>query len=855
MHSGRFLYFAALLLLCSLMLQNPAHAQNNYLPAPFVPWLEDQGYVVEQADLTVPEKHAVLQPWERTPERPALTPRDTLALMKELGEKHEEVDIPSPLEEIYSSRIIEPLTQFGYDLFENTGTIDKEKRRAMPGGAVQDDFLLSSGDTLSIIFRGQRNSTDTYVIDSQGQLIIEDLPPVTAAGRTIGQVRNQLVTFAQQLHNTDVFVSLNEVRQIDVLVVGHVRKPGRKTLTVFHTVLDALNDSGGIEKTGSLRQIKLVRHGRSTVIDLYGLLIHGSANMDLALQDGDKLIIPPIGPTVAVSGGVKRPGIYEITPQLKGMLYKPQDASEKLTLEEMLELSGGVLTPGQNRFIKLGLTPDGRETVDDITKPYDPVFSDGSILSVASSREARAGTIELTGHTRRPGIHDLDKVKTLSALLDDEQVLGPDIYPLIGVIERWDDSQMTGKLLDFPPLLVVKGQFDRKLEDGDIVHLFSRKQVLELQKPAALHKEEQELESGSALDVPDRITDPVMASFLTERAAFIRGAVRQQGAYPLAEGASLENLIAVAGGLTLEASTGNIEVTSALHGQNGQAHGRSGTQRKNINFNEDDPSEIMLEPGDTVRVNQKFHKIADNSVMIIGEVSHPGRYDLMPGDKLSDLLRRAGGLTGQAYPDGAIFSRESERKSEESRFRAAARDLERALAVAMEDQDKAPDANQIGLARQLAAELRQVEAVGRITVEADPGVLVTEPELDILLETGDRVYIPKRPLTVRVNGEVLSPATLQFRKDKNPRDYIAEAGNYTYHADKDRVFVLYPDGSAQPLLVNNWNHTPSFIPPGSTIVVPRDPKPFDFIQSARDITQILSNLAITGIFLDDLRDN
>ena len=159
------------------------------------------------------------------------------------------------------------------------------------------------------------------------------------------------------------------------------------------------------------------------------------------------------------------------------------------------------------------------------------------------------------------------------------------------------------------------------------------------------------------------------------------------------------------------------------------------------------------------------------------------------------------------------------------------------------------------MARDLAAELRQVEAVGRITVEADPGILDTQPELDMLLESGDRLYIPQRPLTVRVAGEVLSPASLQFRKEKNPRDYVAEAGGYTYHADKDRVFVLYPDGSAQPLQLSMWNHNAVMIPPGSTIVVPRDPKPFDFIQSARDVSQILSNLAITGIFLDDIRDD
>jgi hypothetical protein len=210
-------------------------------------------------------------------------------------------------------------------------------------------------------------------------------------------------------------------------------------------------------------------------------------------------------------------------------------------------------------------------------------------------------------------------------------------------------------------------------------------------------------------------------------------------------------------------------------------------------------------------------------------------------------------MTPQAYPPGAIFSRESERKAEEGRFRATARDLEQSLAAAMQDKDKAPDASQIAMAQDLAAQLREVEAVGRITVETDPNVLAAQPELDMLLESGDRVYVPRRPLTVKVNGEVLSPAALQFRSSKDARDYIAEAGGFTYNADKDRVFVVYPDGSAQPLQVNAWNHLAVMIPPGSSIVVPRDPKPFNFIDTARDLSQILSNLAVTGIFLDDIR--
>lgn len=847
------LLFLVLLALCVFAFQARGHAQGNYLPAPYVPWLEDQGSAQEEKGKEGKSKAPAARR-DDIPGKAVITPKDTRALIEHLKKEDRDFAPPSPLEEAYSRRIIDQLTQFGYDLFADAGKErDKHDRAGIPAGAVQDDFVLSIGDKLNIVFRGQRSGTDTYTVNNQGLLIVADLPPVPAAGRNMGQVREALEDQAQRLHNTDIFIALDEVRQIDVLVVGHVGSPGRKTLTVFNTVLDALNESGGIDKTGSLRQIKLVRHGRSTVIDLYGLLVHGSANMDLGLQDGDKLIIPPIGPTVAVAGGVKRPAIYEIQPLMRGMLHEPHNASRSISLEEMLEMAGGVLSPGQNRFMKLGLTADGRETVEEIAKPHEPVFNDGSILMVAPSVEARAGTVELTGHTNRPGIHDLDRAQTLSALLTDEKVFGPDIYPLIGIIERWNDDQLASQFLDFPPLLVLKGRFDRKLQDGDIVHLFSREQILALQKPQQ-NPEDIEPAAGSAADLPETIADPVMASFLTERAAFVRGAVRQEGAFPVAEGTSLENLIAVTGGLTLEANTQNIEVTSALHGQGDQTEGRSGTQRKQVNYSEDDPAAVMLQPGDTVRVNQKFHKIADNSVQIIGEIAHPGRYDLMPGDKLSDLLRRAGGLTKQAYPDGAIFSRESERRAEESRFRAASRDLERALAVAMEDEEKAPDAAQIAMARDLASELRAVEAVGRITIEADPGVLASQPELDILLQPGDRIFIPQRPLTVRVGGEVLSPAALQFRKDKDPRDYIAEAGSFTYHADKDRTFVLYPDGSAQPLLVNTWNHTATFIPPGSTIVVPRDPKPYSFIESARDITQILSNLAITGIFLDDLRD-
>lgn len=834
-----FRFFAVLLM---LVMASAAFAQAETADMPVTPW----------------DKEAAPFKYQRLARKQLRSALPEIA--KEIPERKK---TPSALEDMYSSRIIDELEQYGYDLFRRHIDLynqngDEKERRAdnLPAGAMQDDFVLGFGDSLNVTFRGQRNDRNTYKIDSDGMLLIDGLPPVPAAGRTIGQLKASIDALAGRLHDTQVYISLDAVRQIGVLVVGHVKDPGRHNLTSLNTVLDALSTAGGIEKTGSLSKIKLVRSGRSTIIDLYALLMHGSTGMDIGLRDGDRIIIPPIGPVVAVAGEVKRPGIYEIETSVQGMWHRPGDKSAKVSLNDMLEFAAGTLSPGRNRFMRLSVTPDGKENVSEAAEPFTRMFGDGDILIVSRGKDLRSGTVELAGHTRTPGIHALSEANTLSSLIDGEQVLGPDIYPLTGVIERTDNKSLTSHYIDFPPLLVVKGQFDRRLQDGDVVHLFSMKQVRTLAKKGAQQKTEL-IPVGSVPELPEgeEPIDPVMASFLKERSVFIRGAVRSEGPYPLSEGVTLEDLIAVAGGLTLEASTSNIELTSTRLGRGHQKQGRSGTRRKHINLRETNPAHVPVYPGDTVRINQKFQRVEDKNVLLAGEVRHPGRYDIMPGDKLSDLIKRAGGLSPQAYPEGTIFSRESERRAAKMRFRAAAADLERAVASAIDDEDKAPQASQIDMARILASELREVEAVGRITVEADPAVLTAQPELDILLEAGDRIFIPSRPLTVRVRGEVLSPASLQFRKDRKARDYIRMAGGFTYNADKSRAFVVYPDGSAQPLHVDVWNHRPLMIPPGSTVVVPRDPKPFDFVESAEKISQIIANLALTGIWIDDLRDD
>ncbi|MCK5374080.1 MAG: SLBB domain-containing protein [Alphaproteobacteria bacterium] len=764
----------------------------------------------------------------------------------------------SALEKLYTERLSQEIEQFGYDLFtDSSASSDFESEASRtPIGAIQDSFILGLGDELLITFTGQRSDQAIYRVTSQGHIIIKDIPPLPATGKTLAQLHDLLNAQLATMPNTQSYISLSKVRQIGVLVVGHVKKPGRKTLNAFHSIIEALNSAGGITKDGSLRQIKLVRAGHSSIIDLYALLLDGAPQTDMTLKDGDRLIIPPVGPTLAIAGSVKRPGVYEIKEILPRLSSKSTaDQNEKLTLDEMLKLSGGVLIPGQNRFIRINPEPNGQENIDEIDTHTTPLFSNGSILNVMSGKAKRTGTIKLTGQTRKPGLHDLSRNKTLAKLLSNPDILDDDIYPLLGVIERWDTEQFSTQYISFPVRSVLKNKFDLSLSNNDVIKLFSNQEISTLFKAYTSNTKSiknNSKDGGISNDIYK--DDDVLKIYLKEQPVHVRGAVRHPGHYPVAQGITLDNILAVAGGMTLEANRDSIEITSANFGQNGQAHERSGTQRITISLNETSGTNYTLSAGDSVRVNQQYRKLEEKTVHIKGEILHPGEYNLLPSDTISSLIQRAGGLTEQAYPTGAIFSRKSERRAEELRFRKAARNMELSLANAVKNDKNRPDATQIEMVRSLAQELTRIQAVGRITVETDPAVLSVKPELDMLLEHGDRLYVPKRPLSVRVTGEVLSPSALQFISDKAPLNYIHEAGSFTFHADKDRAFVLYPNGSAQPLQVNTWNHKPIFIPPGSTIVVPRDPAPFSFIDGAREIAQILSNLAVTAVFIDDIRD-
>ena len=332
---------------------------------------------------------------------------------------------------------------------------------------------------------------------------------------------------------------------------------------------------------------------------------------------------------------------------------------------------------------------------------------------------------------------------------------------------------------------------------------------------------------------------PDLLPFLLEYAVSIEGEVRFPGVYPVVPGASPDNVLRAVGGVTLDADSNAVEMTN-IAGERS-----SGMSLRQL-------SQTTLNPGDVIRISARVAKREVGVVKVAGEVVRPGRYDIRRGERLSELLRRVNGLTSEAYPYGAVFTRERVRETEEQGFRRAARELEQSLPTVLagaagQEADQAKNA--LPFLQSLITNLRSARAVGRVVIEVDPTVLAARPEFDFVLEPGDELLIPKRPSHVTVTGEVLNPSSVMFHSGKSARDYINIAGGATAGAELSNAFVIYPNGESEPLRLGRFSDGSVPIPPGATIVVPRDPQPFSFLNITRTVASLISQLAISAASL------
>ncbi len=772
----------------------------------------------------------------------------------------------SHTEAFFAERLGQRLRQFGYDSF-----------RAGPSsapviGALPDDYLIGRDDELVMALRGRTRATLNLRVLRDGTILPPDLPPVPAAGRTLRELRAELEgRIARDLPGTELFLTIGQVRQIAVFVGGEVQRPGMQALTALSTVLDALQQAGGVRRTGSLRAIRVEGPNGRRVVDLYSVIAGESGEADLRLREGERVLVPALGAVVAVAGEVTRPAIYEL----------PAGTSS-LPLADLLRLAGEPLRPAGNRFLVQGTDAGGRRSFSEL-RTSDPVRRGDSVL-VQPGADVVANQLRLAGHVTAPVTRAAGRGGTLRALLSDPRLLRPDPYARMGVLLRLDPRTRVRHFVPFDLSRVMSGQSNPPLIEGDEVIVLGQSDIAFLAAPPVSRALRGEVAADadcpaltqlaiSARAAPARFAHargagfpdigapgcpqvfrdyPPLLGFLLDAAVLLTGEVRQPGLFPIADDTGLDLVLAVAGGATDGADLSAVELArEPVETAGVQSIGRTQLDLRSRNFRA-----VRLSPRDVIRIPRGFSDRESGPVSLAGEVIRPGTYDIRRGERLSELLARAGGLTPQAYAYGAVFTRDSVRARQQDGFRRTAQDLETALiqvAAGHANSGTSAPATDLGglvtAGRELASTLRQAQAAGRMVVEANPVVLAARPELDVLLEPGDLIVIPKRPNEVTVVGAVLNAGSLQFQSGWRAGDYVRAAGGTGRFADTSRAFVVLPNGQSAPAGLSAWQAGGPPIPPGSLVVVPQDPSPFETRGLIRDLTAILSQVTISGAAL------
>jgi protein involved in polysaccharide export with SLBB domain len=366
----------------------------------------------------------------------------------------------------------------------------------------------------------------------------------------------------------------------------------------------------------------------------------------------------------------------------------------------------------------------------------------------------------------------------------------------------------------------------------------------------------QNLTAGTLNDIAGqlRTETPILISFLEDHEVTLDGAVRSPGIYVVGPGVNLHDLIMVAGGTDRWADESGVElITTDVDKLSGSAT----TIRKVLALNENTLASYQIKSHDELRFRQVFNDIGLGTVTLEGEVRFPGQYKIVRGERLDDLLKRAGGLTETAYPFGTVYLRRSAAALEEDSFRRTADQIENQLLLAMSRSSNAPklDPAAFTVTQGFLKTLRTQKGLGRISIVADPAVLAAEPEQNTLLEGGDVIYVPQRTNTVSVLGEVLQPGSFPYKPTLMPEDYLARAGGATAYADESLTFIVLPDGSAMKLDRPWLPFASQLVPAGSTIVVPRDIAPVQWSDIVSSATQIFSQLAVAAASLAVISSN
>ena len=657
---------------------------------------------------------------------------------------------------------------FGRDIFnQRMLTFEPNMNIATPA-----NYVVGAGDHVIIDVYGASQKSEQLEVSPDGTITVEGYGPIHIAGLTVtaanAKIKEQL---GQRYRSSSIKMTVGQTRTISVNVMGEVTAPGTYTLSAFATVFHAIYMAGGVTGVGTLRSIKVYRGGRQlTVVDVYDYILNGKLTGNVRLADNDVIVVGPYDCLVDIVGQVKRPMAYEMR---KGE-----------SLATLLKYAGGFSAKAYKKGVQVNRVSGEQYSAYNVSEFDLSSFKlmDGDSVTVDSILERYTNTVQIKGAVFHPGMYDWGRTNnTVRSLIESAGGLTEDAFSVHAVLHRMKPDRVR-KVLSVDVEGIMAGTVaDLPLENEDILFI------------------------------------PFRSETLNERTLTIHGEVQMPGVYEYAEDETIEDFILQAGGLTDAASTARVDISrrisdpGATVSPNEIAKVFSFTVKNGMVVDGD--RSFTLEPYDEVFVRRSPAYQPQRNVLVDGEVLFPGQYSLSTkNQRISDLVKAAGGVTDQAYVRGARIERVM---TEDEKFRnRQVLDLVRqkgqnaGLDMVMQDEEAADyDINQ---ARDSVENDTVRYSVG---IELDKALANPGSDYDVTLKEGDRLIVPEYNGTVKINGNVMYPNTVAYSEGKKYKWYVNQAGGFGSRSKKSRTFVVYQNGTVSKA-------KKAKIEPGSEIIVP-----------------------------------
>ncbi|MBE6280613.1 MAG: capsule biosynthesis protein [Bacteroides sp.] len=686
-----------------------------------------------------------------------------------------ELTDPTEQSTAVASRIV-----FGRNIFNSRNlTFAPSQNMATP-----TNYKLGPGDEIIIDIWGSNQNTIRETISPDGNINIETLGLIYLNGMTVKEADNYLRRELSKIYSgidgkdTDIKLSLGQIRTIQINVMGEVAVPGTYALSSFSTVFHALYRAGGVNNLGSLRNIYLMRNGKKiATLDVYDFILKGKTMEDIRLQEGDVVIVPPYELLVDIQGNVKRPMYYEM--------------KNGETVKNLIDYAGSFTGDAYTKNIRM-TRQNGREyqiyTIDDMDYSVFKLM-DGDVLSVSAMLDRYENRIEISGAVYRPGIYQFSgQLNTVKQLVEKAEGLMGDAFLNRAVLHR----QREDLTLEVIPINI--------------------KAVMEGNSP------------DIALQRNDKLYIPSIHDLQDVGNISVFGEVANPGTFPYADNTTLEDIIIQAGGLRESASTIRVDVSRRIKDSKGTEKpnqiGELFSFSLKDGFVVDGEQAFQLQPYDQVFVRRSPAYQAQINVAVNGEILYGGSYALtQKTERVSDLVKKAGGVTPYAYVKGARLSR---RINAEERRR-----MQDVLKMADNGQDSI-DVTKIDFGNIYYVGIDLEKAI------ANPG-----SDFDIVLREGDVLTIPEYNNTVRISGAVMYPNTVTYQDNKKLKHYVEQAGGYGFRAKKNKAYIIYMNGQ----VAKAKKLSSSVIQPGCEIIVPTKEKSSFKLENMLSIATTSASLA------------